>query len=67
VSSSSGLVRQYDNVVSNVSSSMDNGGGGEWVGCDLASHGQASTDLIGTDCFLASSSRSGQILRWIYA
>ncbi len=66
VSSSGGLIRQYENMV-NLNASTDNGGGGEWVGRDLASHGQASTDLIGTDNFLASSSRSGEILRWTYA
>lgn len=36
----------------------------EWTGRELASHTQACTDLISTEHFVASSSRSGQILRW---
>lgn len=36
----------------------------EWAAKDLPSHSQACTDLICSNSFLASSSKSGQILRW---
>lgn len=36
----------------------------EWSGRDLASHTQACTDLLSTKSFVASGSKSGQILIW---
>ena len=41
------------------------GGGGEWRGKTLASHAQTCTDLISTDTFVASTSKSGQIMCWV--
>lgn len=35
-----------------------------WVSRDLTAHTQTCTDLISTDRFVASASKSGQILRW---
>jgi len=69
VSSNSGVIRQYENIptTSTTTSTAAEEGGkdkNEWVGRDLTSHTQASTDLISTENFVASSSKSGQILRW---
>ena len=36
----------------------------EWQSRGLGSHAQPCTDLISTEHFLASSSKSGQIYRW---
>lgn len=36
----------------------------EWRSRSLGSHAQICTDLISTDHFMASSSKSGQIFRW---
>jgi hypothetical protein len=36
----------------------------EWHSRSMASHAQMCTDLISTDTFVASSSKSGQIFRW---
>ena len=40
------------------------GGTTEWRSKNLASHAQACTDLISTDTFVASASKSGQIYVW---
>jgi len=37
---------------------------GEWSGRDLVSHTQACTVLLSTKAFVASGSKSGQILIW---
>lgn len=37
----------------------------EWSGIDLAQHSSSSTDLVSGPDFIAASSKSGQILRWI--
>ena len=36
----------------------------DWTSKELSSHSQACTDLISTDTFVASSSKSGHIYRW---
>lgn len=36
----------------------------EWKSRGLGSHAQTCTDLISTDSYVASSSKSGQIFRW---
>ena len=36
----------------------------EWRSRGLGSHAQTCTDLISTDSYVASSSKSGQIFRW---
>jgi WD40 repeat protein len=35
-----------------------------WVGRDISSHSMACVDLLSTDTFVASASKSGQILKW---
>jgi WD40 repeat protein len=55
--STSGAVRMYEHTTAAT-------GEGEWVGRDLASHTLACADLLSTDSFVASASKSGQILKW---
>jgi WD40 repeat protein len=47
-----------------VSAKPDSSPSSEWRSRGLGSHAQTCTDLISTDQYVASSSKSGQIYRW---
>eukprot|EP01035_Chromulina_nebulosa_P021848 gene21848-28279_t len=69
--STSGAMKLYENI-SNTSSSSNFSSEGaissgvitDWSCRDLVSHSQGCTDLISSEIFVASSSKSGKILRW---
>ena len=58
---------EADPYYANSSSSVDNPSApaSEWRCRNLASHAQTCSDLISTDTFVASSSKSGQIFCWV--
>jgi WD40 repeat protein len=80
VAASGGNIRVWECVPDYEDDEKDRSGGGltgsqvlkkcrkinvEWQSRSMASHAQMCTDLISTDTFVASSSKSGQIFRWL--
>eukprot|EP01038_Epipyxis_sp_PR26KG_P014312 gene14312-19196_t len=73
--SSTGAIRLYENNNNNLENNIimdennnskinNNNGVDPWSYRELTMHNQSCTDLIATESFFASSSRSGQICRW---
>lgn len=63
-SSTAGLMKLWT-TTSLPSSAAEGKSSKEWNGCDLAQHSTTCTDLVAGSDFIASSSKAGQIYRWI--
>ena len=64
LSSSESSDKHIHGTESRAASKTEGTPGQEWKSRGLGSHAQTCTDLISTDTYLASSSKSGQIFRW---
>jgi WD40 repeat protein len=63
--STTGSIRQWENSVYNMQ--LENAvlsENNEWTARDLTSHSSVCTDIVAGSHFVASASRSGQIIRW---